>query len=69
MAQVLLTQECVPVVIEMYLWAVDNINTIKKSTGTVMDARKEAGLEVKKAKCILMCHHENAGQESQRKHS
>jgi hypothetical protein len=41
----------------------DNINTIKK-TETLIDASKEVGLEViaEKTKCMLLSHHQNAGQ-------
>jgi hypothetical protein len=42
----------------------DNIDTIKKNTETLIDARKEVGLEVntEKIKYILLSHHRNAGQ-------
>jgi hypothetical protein len=42
----------------------DNIDTIKKNTGTLIDASKEVGPEVntKKTKYILLSHHQNAGQ-------
>jgi hypothetical protein len=42
----------------------DSINTIKKNTGTIIDAGKEVGLEVntEKAKYMLMSRHQNAGQ-------
>jgi hypothetical protein len=42
----------------------DNIDTITKNTGTLIDASKEVGLEVKaeKTKYILLSHHHNAGQ-------
>jgi hypothetical protein len=62
MAQVLLTQEHVPVAIEIYLLAIDNINTIRKNVGTLIDASKKAGIEVKKAKYILLRHDQNAGE-------
>jgi hypothetical protein len=37
---------------------------IKKSTGTLIDASKEVGLEVciEKSKYTLLSHHQNAGQ-------
>jgi hypothetical protein len=40
------------------------VETIKKNTGTLTDAGKEAGLEVneKKTEYILLSHHHNAGQ-------
>jgi hypothetical protein len=42
----------------------DNIVTIKKSTDTLIDASKEAGLEIStdKTKYMLLSHHQNAGQ-------
>jgi hypothetical protein len=42
----------------------DNIDTIKKNTKTLIDARKEAGLEinVEKTKYMLLSRHQNAGQ-------
>jgi hypothetical protein len=42
----------------------DNIDTIKKSTHTLIDASKEIGLEVntEKSKYMLLSHHQNAGQ-------
>jgi biotin operon repressor len=41
----------------------DNIDTTKKNTETVIDASKEAGLEVNtvKAKYILLSRHHSAG--------
>jgi hypothetical protein len=42
----------------------DNIDTIKKNTVTLIDARKEVGLEVnmEKTKYMLLSRHRNAGQ-------
>jgi hypothetical protein len=42
----------------------DNINTIKKTHITLIDASKEVGLEVntEKTKCMLLSCHQNAGQ-------
>jgi hypothetical protein len=42
----------------------DNIDTVKKSTQTLIDASKEAGLEIniEKTKYMLLSHHQNAGQ-------
>jgi hypothetical protein len=42
----------------------DDINTIKKNTDGIVDARKEFGLEVntEKTKYMLMFRHLNAGQ-------
>jgi hypothetical protein len=41
-----------------------NIDTIKKSTETLIDANKEFGLEinVEKTKYMLLTHHQNVGQ-------
>jgi hypothetical protein len=41
---------------------VDNIDTIKKNTETLIDARKEVGLEVNAEKTMLLPRHQNAGQ-------
>jgi hypothetical protein len=42
----------------------DNINTIKKNTGTLISASKEVGPEVNRVKTtyMLLPHHQNAGQ-------
>jgi hypothetical protein len=42
----------------------DNIDTIKKHKGTVIEANKEVGLEVnaEETKYILLSRHQNAGQ-------
>jgi hypothetical protein len=42
----------------------DNIDTIKKNTGTLIDASKEVGLKVnvEKTKYMLLSHHQNVGQ-------
>jgi hypothetical protein len=42
----------------------DNIDTIKKNTETLIDARKEVGLEinVEKTKYMLLSRHQNVGQ-------
>jgi hypothetical protein len=42
----------------------DNIDAIKKSMETLIDASKEVGLEVntEKTKYMLLSHHQNAGQ-------
>jgi hypothetical protein len=42
----------------------DNIDTIKKNTGTLTDASKEVGLEIsiEKTKYMLLSYHQNAGQ-------
>jgi hypothetical protein len=41
----------------------NNIDTIKKDTGSLTDASKEVGLEVntEKTKYMLMCHYQNTG--------
>jgi hypothetical protein len=41
----------------------DNIDNIKKNTGTLIDARKEVGLEinVEKTKYMLLSRHQNVG--------
>jgi hypothetical protein len=43
-----------------------NINTIKKTTETLIDGSKEVGLEINAEKIeytsVLMCRHQNAGQ-------
>jgi hypothetical protein len=43
---------------------VDNIDTIKKNTETLIDASKEVGLEinVEKTKCMLTSRQQNVGQ-------
>jgi hypothetical protein len=39
------------------------IDTINKNTETLIDASKEAGLEVnEKTKCMLLSHHQSVGQ-------
>jgi hypothetical protein len=42
----------------------DNIDTIKKNTGTLIDASKEVGLEAnaEKTKYMLLSRHHTAGQ-------
>jgi hypothetical protein len=42
----------------------DDISTMKKSTGTLIDAGKEVDLEinVQKTRCMLLSRHQNAGQ-------
>jgi hypothetical protein len=42
----------------------DNIDTIKKSIETLIDASKEVGLEIniEKTKYMLLSHHRNVGQ-------
>jgi hypothetical protein len=42
----------------------DNIDTIKKNTGALVDASNESGLEVneEKTKYMLLSHHQNTGQ-------
>jgi hypothetical protein len=42
----------------------DNIDTINKNTGTLIDASKEVGLDVnaEKTKYMLLSRHQNAGQ-------
>jgi hypothetical protein len=42
----------------------DNIDTVKKNTGTWNDDSKEVGLEVnvQKTKYMLLSHHQNVGQ-------
>jgi hypothetical protein len=42
----------------------DKIDTLQRNTGTLIDASKEAGLEVKayKTKYTLLSRHQNAGQ-------
>jgi hypothetical protein len=42
----------------------DNIDTVKKNTGTLIDANKEVGVEtnVEKTKYMLLSHHQNVGQ-------
>jgi hypothetical protein len=44
--------------------ALDNIDTIKKNTETLIDTSKEVGLEinVEKTKYMLLSCHQNAGQ-------
>jgi hypothetical protein len=43
---------------------IDNIDTIKKNTETLIDASKEVSIEVntQKTKYMLLSHHQNAGQ-------
>jgi hypothetical protein len=47
-----------------YFTTLYNIDTIEKNTETLIDARKEVGLEVnaEKTKCMLMSRRQNAGQ-------
>jgi hypothetical protein len=40
----------------------DNIHTMNKSTGSLTDARKEAGRKCRKILYKLLSHHKNAGQ-------
>jgi hypothetical protein len=42
----------------------DNIGTIKKNIGNLIDAGKEFGLQVniEKTECMLLSRHQNAGQ-------
>jgi hypothetical protein len=42
----------------------DNIDTINKITETLIDISKEVGLDinVERTKCMLLSHHQNAGQ-------
>jgi hypothetical protein len=42
----------------------DNIDTIKKTTETLIDASGEVGLEIhiEKTKYMLLFHHQNAGE-------
>jgi hypothetical protein len=42
----------------------DNTDAIKKNTETLIDANKEAGLEIniEKTKCMLLYNYQNAGQ-------
>jgi hypothetical protein len=42
----------------------DNMDTIKKNIETLIVASKEVGVEIntKKSKYMLLCHHQNAGQ-------
>jgi hypothetical protein len=42
----------------------DNIDTIKKNTGTLIDASKEVGLEInaEKTKYMFLSRHQNVGQ-------
>jgi hypothetical protein len=42
----------------------DNVDTMKKNTETLIDASKEAGLEIniEKTRYMLLSHHQNAGQ-------
>jgi hypothetical protein len=40
----------------------DNIDSIKKNTETLIDASKEAGLEINVEKTTLLSHHQNVGQ-------
>jgi hypothetical protein len=42
----------------------DNIDVIKENTGTPIDASKKVDVEVntEKTKYMLLCHHQNAGQ-------
>jgi hypothetical protein len=42
----------------------DNIDTLKKNTGNLIDASKEVGLEInaEKTKYMLLSYHQNAGQ-------
>jgi hypothetical protein len=43
----------------------DNIDTVKKNAGTLIDASKEVALEIniEKTKCMLLSHHQNSGQD------
>jgi hypothetical protein len=43
----------------------DNIDSIKKNTETLIEANKEADLEInaEKSKYTLLSHHQNAGQD------
>jgi hypothetical protein len=47
----------------------DNIDTIKKHTGTLIDAGEEIGLEVnvEKSKYMLLSRHQNARQNHEKK--
>jgi hypothetical protein len=39
-----------------------NLNTIKNITEALIDTSKEVGLAVNTENCVLMSHHQNAGQ-------
>jgi hypothetical protein len=48
----------------LIFWEVTYVDTVKKNAQTLIDASKEAGLEVNtvKTKYMLLSHHQNAGQ-------